>query len=169
MDAIDFMLGARQLKENPEREGYSTVLLGLILADGSPVTLARSVNGGNFALYREDLQARPNAELPKPSEILAQQHSATSDGNLSKYLLSEIGLDGRLVRKNLHNATDSLSLRNIVHLCVVDETQMQSEVPPALTGNYVTRTKEVSVLELLLQSRWSLTRLPRRPRQSALG
>ncbi|WP_039824887.1 hypothetical protein [Nocardia testacea] len=151
VDAIDFMLGGRKLKEIPEREGYSTILLGLTLPDGSPVTLSRSVNGGNFGLYREDLQDRTNAKLSPPPEMLSQQHSATSDGNLSKYLLRAVGLDGRLVRKNMHNATDSLSFRNVVHLCVVDETQMQSAVPPALTGSYVTKTKEISVLKLLLQ------------------
>ncbi|WP_405160870.1 hypothetical protein OG203_31465 [Nocardia sp. NBC_01499] len=151
VDAIDFMLGAKRLKEIPEREGYTSILLGLILPDGSPVTLSRSVNGGNFGLYRERLHNHPNEQLPPPPETLSQQHNANSDGNLSMYLLKEIGLDGRWIRKNLHNATDSLSFRNIAHLCVVDETQMQSEVPPALTGNYVTRTKEVSVLKLLLQ------------------
>ncbi|WP_280457719.1 hypothetical protein [Nocardia carnea] len=151
VDAIDFMFGARKLKEIPERAGYSTILLGLVLPDGAEVTLRRSVNGGNFGLDRENLQVRSTAQLQPLPETMSQQHSATAEGSLSKYLLKEIGLDDRWVRKNIRNAVDSLSFRNIAHLCVVDETQMQSEVPPAFTGNYVTRTKEVSVLKLLLQ------------------
>src|SRR4051794_1023180 len=121
VDAIDYMLGAKKLKEIPECAGYSTVLLGVLLPDGSPVTLSRSVNGGNFALYLESLQDHRTAQLPPPFKTLSQQHSATAEGSLSRYLLKEIGLDGRWVRKNLRNATNSLSFRDIVHLCIVDE------------------------------------------------
>lgn len=51
----------------------------------------------------------------------------------------------------MRNETDSLSFRNLAHLCVVDETAMQAETSPAMTGNYTSRTKEISVLKLLLQ------------------
>lgn len=151
VDAIDYMLGAKKLKEIPQLDGYSTILLGLILPDGSTVTLSRSVDGGSFGLYPRDLSDQRTTQLPPPLKTLSQQHSATSEGNLSRYLLKELGLDGRWVRKNLRNATDSLSFRNLAQLCVVDETQMQSKIAPAFTGSYVTRTKEISVLKLLLQ------------------
>ena len=148
VDAIDFMLGASTLKEIPERQGYSTALLGLLLPNGKSVTLSRSVNGGNIGLYNRDIRSGP---LGVPDEPLSAKHNANSKGNLSRYLLSQIGLDGKRVRKNARNETDSLSFRNVAHLCVVDETQMQSEVSPALTGSYVSKTKEISVLKLLLQ------------------
>ncbi|MDO8121232.1 hypothetical protein Q6346_07895 [Isoptericola sp. b490] len=148
VDAIDFMFGANALKEIPEREGYSTVLLGIEMPDGKPVTLSRSVEGGPFGLYRSDLRGGP---LPPPDEVLAAKHNPASGSNISTFLLQAIGLDNRRVRKNVRNATDSLSFRNVAHLCVVDETQMQAEIAPALTGSYVTRTKEVSVLKLFLQ------------------
>lgn len=148
VDAVDFMLGANALKEIPERVGYATVLLGLKLPDGNPVTLARSVTGGNIGLYRDDIRYGP---LGVPNETLAAKHNPRTEGNLSRFLLDQIGLDGRQVRKNAQNATDTLSFRNLAHLCVVDETQMQSDVPPAITGNYVSKTKEISVLKLLLQ------------------
>lgn len=148
VDAIDFMLGANALKEIPECENYSTVLLGLELPDASLVTLSRSVRGGNFDVYYSDVREGP---LGIPDDTLAAKHNPASSGNLSRYLLTTIGLDGRRVRKNARNETDSLSFRNVAHLCVVDETQMQAEVPPALTGSYVTKTKEMSVLKLFLQ------------------
>lgn len=148
VDAIDFMLGASTLKEIPEREGYHTVLLGLELPDSSVVTLSRSVDGGAFGLYRRDVSRGP---LEPPDETLAAKHNPSSERNLSRFLLQAVGLDGRRVRRNVRNETDSLSFRNVAHLCVVDETQMQSDVSPALTGSYVTRTKEVSVLKLFLQ------------------
>lgn len=148
VDAIDFMLGANALKEIPERAGYSTVLLGIEMPDGETITLSRSVEGGNFGVYRSDLRQGP---LGVPDETLSPKHNPASLSNASRFLLNAIGLDNRRVRKNARNATDSLSFRNIAHLCVVDETQMQAETPPALTGSYVTKTKEISVLKLLLQ------------------
>jgi predicted nuclease with TOPRIM domain len=168
VDAIDFMFGANSLKEIPERTGYSTALLGLELPDGQVVTLSRSVNGGNVGLFRADVRAGP---LAAPDEILAAKHNPKAEGNLSRYLLGHIGLDGKRVRKNVRNETDSLSFRNLAHLCIVDETQMQAEIPPALTGNYVSRTKEVSVLKLLLEDEddSSLVAVDSKQEQTRLG
>lgn len=149
VDALDFMMGASALKEIPERAGYSMVLLGLELPSGDRVTLARSVSGGSFSLFLSDIRQGP---LPVADETLAPRHSPSADSNISRYLLKQVDLDGKRVRKNARGETDSLSFRNLAHLCVVDETQMQSETPPALTGNYVSKTKEISVLKLVLQA-----------------
>ncbi|MGY2127376.1 hypothetical protein [Blastococcus sp. SYSU DS0617] len=148
VDAIDFMLGASKLKEIPERAGYSTALLGLLLPSGQPVTLTRSVNGGGIGLYPSDVRTSP---LNPPPQTLAATHNASSEGSLSRYLLALVGLDNKRVRKNARNETKSLSFRNVSHLCVVDETQMQSEVPPALSGRPTDRTAEISTLKLFLQ------------------
>lgn len=149
VDAIDFMLGASTLKEIPEREPYSTVLLGIELPSGDAVTLARAVTGGRFAVYYSDIREGP---LGPPDDTLAAKHNPASARNISRYLLGAIGLDGRKVRRNAQNATDTLSFRNVAHLCVVDETQIQAEIGPGLTGSYVTKTKEMSVLKLFLQN-----------------
>lgn len=149
VDSLDFMMGAQNLKEIPEREGYSMVLLGLELPDGQRVTLARAVAGGGFSVYNSDIRKGP---LPVADETLGWKHNPSSDSNISRYLLKQVDLDGMRVRRNAQGATDSLSFRNVAHLCVVDETQMQSDVPPALTGNWVGKTKEISVLKLLLQA-----------------
>jgi hypothetical protein len=149
VNAIDFMLGGSNLNEIPERDGYSTVLLGLRLADDQDVTLSRPVTGGAVGLYLSNVRTLP---LPVPDELLAAKHNPRSDKNLSRYLLKQVGLDEKRVRRNARNATDTLSFRNLAHLCLVDETQMQAETPPALTGQYTTRTKEISVFKLLLQT-----------------
>lgn len=148
VDAIDFMLGASTLKEIPERAGYSTVLLGLELPTGKAVTLARPVVGGKFLIYHSDVRDAP---LPNADDALSPKHNQQNEKNLSRYLLQQIGLDGKLVRKNSRNATNALSFRDLAHLCVVNETEMQAETKPVLTGNYTTRTKEISVFKLLLQ------------------
>lgn len=149
VDALDFMMGAQNLKEIPEREGYSTVLLGLELPDGERVTLARAAAGGGFSLYNADLREGP---LPVADDTLGWKHNHSSESNVSRFLLKQVNLDGMRVRRNAQGATDSLSFRNLAHICVVDETQMQSDTPPALTGNWTGKTKEISVLKLLLQA-----------------
>jgi hypothetical protein len=147
VDAIDFVLGAKELKEIPEREGYGRVLLGLELPTGEPVTLARSVNGGGISLYRANLRVEPSTP---PDETLAAKHSAANVRNVSRFLLDQVGLDGRQVRKNAQNVTNMLSFRDLARLCVVGETEMQAEEAPGLSGNPINKTKEVSVLKLLL-------------------
>lgn len=149
VEAIDFMLGGNSLKEIPERNGYSTVLLGIELATGETVTLTRSVAGGAFSLYRSDIRSGP---LPVPDENLAAKHNSKNESNLSMFLLKQLDLEGSLIRKNAQGATVSLSFRDLAHLCIIDETKMQSEVPPAITGQYTTKTKEISTFKLLLEA-----------------
>jgi hypothetical protein len=92
VDALDFMLGANALKEIPEREPYSTVLLGLELPDGEAVTVTRSVDGGNFGLYLSDVREGP---LAVPDESLTPKHNApqtrTSRGSCSGPSASTVG------------------------------------------------------------------------------
>lgn len=147
VDAIDFVLGAKELKEIPEREGYSRVLLGLELPSGEHVTLARSVNGGAISLYQADLRVEPSNP---PDETLAAKHSATNSKNVSRFLLDQVGLDEKQVRKNARNETNMLSFRDVTRLCLVGETEMQAEEAPGLSGNPINKTKEVSALKLLL-------------------
>ncbi len=147
VDAIDFMFGAKELRENPYSAGYTDILLGLILPTGQPITVSRSINGGRFFLYESDVRDGP---LDLPDRTLSPTHNPNSTNSLSRYLLQHIGLDGMRLRKNVHNQTVSLSFRNLAHLCIVREGQIQSEVPPVWTGPFVTRTSETSLLRLLL-------------------
>lgn len=167
VDAIDFVLGARELKEIPEREGYSRVLLGLELSTGERVTLARSVDGGGISLYHADIRVEPS--MP-PDETLAAKHSAANTKNVSRFLLGQVGLDEKQVRKNARNETHTLSFRDLTRLCLIGETEMQAEEAPGLSGNPVNKTKEVSVLKLLLagEDDSALTAVPSAQEQKRL-
>lgn len=148
VEAIDFMLGGKSLKEIPERADYSTVLLGIELATGETVTLSRSVAGGAFSLYRSDVRSGP---LPVPDQTLAQRHNSKSEANLSMFLLKQLDLESSQILKNAQGVTVSLSFRDLAHLCIINETKMQSDSPPAVMGQHVTRTKEISAFKLLLE------------------
>lgn len=167
VDAIDFVLGAKELKEIPEREGYSRVLLGLELPTGERITLARSVDGGSISLYRSDIRVEPSTPA---DETLAAKHSATSTKNISRFLLDQVGLDEKQVRKNARNETHMLSFRDLTRLCLIGETEMQAEEAPGLSGNPVNKTKEVSALKLLLtgEDDSALTEVPSPQEQKRL-
>jgi hypothetical protein len=166
VDAIDFALGSKKLKPVKGLEGYSHVLLGVKALSGDDFTLSRPIKGGRVALYSSDIRSMPTVP---PELTLATQHSALGEDNLSRFLLRLTGFDGRKVRKNVRNETDSLSFRNLAHFAVVDETQMQSELEPVYTGiSPTTRTKELSVLKLLLEGRddSDLTAIAATPQQN---
>ncbi|WP_435205477.1 hypothetical protein [Micromonospora sp. bgisy143] len=149
-EALDFMLGAKSLKSIPEADEYTHVMLGMTLPDDTPLTLVRRITGGNFSAYQEVLRELPT----RPADFtLNAAHGNTSGGrlSLSRYLLQSLGLDGKELRKNQQNVTAPLSFRNLCLLCVIDETKVLSKVPPPVSGQYVSRTAELSLLKLLLQ------------------
>lgn len=168
LDAIDFVLGAKELKKIPEREGYSHVLLGLKLPTGMPVTLARRVNGGHISLFRADVRAEDPCR--SPDETLAAKHNVQNKNNVSRYLLNQVGLDERKVKKNAQNETNMLSFRDLTRLCLIGETEMQAEKAPGLSGNFVNKAQEVSVLKLLLSGEddSALTAVPSAQEQKRL-
>ncbi|GAB3455366.1 hypothetical protein [Actinophytocola sediminis] len=145
-DTIDFMLGASKLEYIPERDGYDTALLGIGLSSGESITLARALQGGGFRLLRGDHRAHP---LPAAAESLSAKHG--TEKSLSRYLLGKIGLDGKVIRKDGVGKTISLSLRKLVRLVVIGETDIQSRTPPIFTGQHPDRTAELSTFRLLLQ------------------
>ncbi|MEU7934474.1 AAA family ATPase [Micromonospora echinofusca] len=146
LDAILFMLGAPGLRSIPEAQEYATVLLGIEVNDG-PYTLTRSTSGGTCRGYLGLVKEIPDED---PVLKLSPKHSAGRKDTISGFLLSQINLDGRMLRKNVRNDLVSLSFRNIAHLSIVDETQMVSVAPPFFTGQVVTKTAELSTLRLLL-------------------
>ena len=147
--AIDFMLGgSNEPNDIPERVGYSTALLGLRLPSGEPLTLSRSVNGGDFGVYESDVREIPDGP---PARTLKPRHQTGSDDSLSTFLLATIGLEDKRIRRNASNQTNVLTFRNLAHLCVIDETSMQAGRPPALTSVNTSHTSDISTLKLLLE------------------
>ena len=148
LEAIDFMLGSKSdLRDIGERVGYDRVFLGIEDSLGDEFTLERSIAGGNFLRY-------DGLHLGKPAglngTILKAKHNPTQPDSLSRFLLAKIGLDERRVRKNARGETDSLSFRNLVPFCMVNEQSIQKTSSPLMTGQPISATKEYSVFKLLL-------------------
>jgi hypothetical protein len=149
--AIDFVLGGSSLKQIPEAEGYTHLLLGIRFPNDQDVTLVRPMAGdirkNKIAVFSGEHLRLP-AEMPITT--LGWQHNKRSTQNVSRYLLEQLGLDGKVVRRNAHNESRLLSFRDLARLCIIDETDMQSETSPILSGQYVNATVEKSVFKLLV-------------------
>lgn len=147
VDAIDFVLGARKLREIPEQKGYTRILLGLEIPTGEHITLARSVKGGDVDLYTSCIRVETSIVADRK---LVATHDAKKANSISRFLLGQIGLDEKKVRKSKHNVTNTLSFRDITRLCLIDEIRIQSEHKPGFSGQFTHKTKEASVLKLIL-------------------
>ncbi len=145
--AIDFALGASTpLPDIEQRRPFDR--LSLAFACGSEVlTLSRALVGGN-------LRVLPTAadRLPPPNDhrILGQKNDPSNEDNVSQFLLGRIGLRGKMIATNASGAKRALSFRDLSRYCLVDETSIQSELSPALSGQHVSGAAERSVLKLLL-------------------
>jgi hypothetical protein len=148
-DVIDFMLGSSSLRRIPESAAYTHAQLGMVLSDGRSVSLRRKLSGGNIELLEVTTEVTNQATTE--SSILGYKHRADDVETLSGFLLRELGLLGRMIRRNKNNKLVSLSFRDVAHLVVIDEISIQAEAAPALTGQYTTATKETSALRALLE------------------
>jgi len=150
-EAIDFVMGSSKLKQIPEAEGYTHLLLGITFPNGQSVTLARTMTG-NTTDRKIAVYSGKHSQVPiePPDMHLAAKHNPRSTQNVSRYLLAQIGLDGKLVRRNAQNECRPLSFRDLARLCIIDETDMQSKTSPILSGQHVNATVEKAVFKLLV-------------------
>jgi hypothetical protein len=145
LDAISYMLGGEKLKQIAQIKGYRYVLLGLIV-DGELLTLRRGLTGGSVSVF---FGHSPDIWAALPHESMGWKHGRNAK-NISTYLLRAIGLDGRRIRKNLHNATVDLSFRYVIHLCVIGEEKIQSARSPVV-HNVMLKTADKSAFRVMLE------------------
>lgn len=148
LDAIDFMFGrASALKEIPEHSGYAEIFLGLEFSDGSLATIRRSIDGGDYDLFEGLHQAFPDDIDPI---TLKAKGSTKKYDSLSDYLMKKIGLYDKFLKRNARNQKERLTIRTLLPLFFVNETNIQKEISPFRTPQYTKETMEISRLKLLL-------------------
>lgn len=147
-ESIQYMLGGGNMELVSEAEGYSQILLGLRLPDGSALTLLRVPHNKTIHIYRDDL--RQLVTRPADTQVTAT-HTARSKNSLSVFLLGELGLAELKIRKNDAGGTRSLTLSDLVHLSVIPETRMVAPLSPVLHSSAASgKTAAASVVRLLL-------------------
>ncbi|WP_392872723.1 hypothetical protein [Streptomyces sp. LN499] len=147
VDSIDYMLGGHVRPSIPRAEGYGQILLGLLLPDGSPLTLVRKPGGKSIHVHHDDLRDLAHAT---PDTVVSARR-IRSRRDISHYLLSKVGLDDRYIRTNESGNTELLKLADLTHLCVVTDTRMIDPNPPSQrTRGTAARTAARSVMKLML-------------------
>ncbi|MFE9481285.1 hypothetical protein ACFYNM_22095 [Streptomyces spororaveus] len=147
-EAVDYMLGASELKSVPEADGYTRILLGLRVSDGRTLTLSRAVGGDTIEVFNHELRGVPS-ELA--GETLGYKHHPKYKTNISRYLLTVLGIDGRRILQNSRGEVVPLNFRDLARLAVVNDTRMADQRSPVLgTRMPQNETKEKSVFKLLL-------------------
>jgi DNA repair exonuclease SbcCD ATPase subunit len=85
-----------------------------------------------------------------PGETLSEKHDPNDKSSVSALLLELSGAWGRKIRQNQSGKTRTLSFRDLSRLALVNEVRIISDDSPVLSGQYTTRTEELSVFKLLL-------------------
>lgn len=145
---LDFMLGSsRPIPEISERDGYDRAWLTLTLPIQGDVTLTRALAGGAFELHTGHVSSlMPGRNV----RALSARHDHSSDDNVSQLLLNELGFGNKFIAVDANGKKRSLSFRDVMRFCLVDETTIQSETSPIEAGQYTTMTAERSAFKLLL-------------------
>ena len=145
VETVDFMLGGGTLpRQIPESRGYDTARLSIVAHDGRGFELTRALQGGDFLL------AESGAPETAGQVTLGSRHSASTEENISTFLLRLAGLDGKRVRKNAQNELQNLSFRNLAHLVLIDEESIIKKGSPVHSGESTQRTVQSNVFKLLL-------------------
>lgn len=145
--SIDSALGAGSpLPDIEQRRAFDTLWLAITASDRQ-MTLSRALAGGAIRLWPGHVTLPTRTENTR---TLGQRNNVANMDNVSQYLLNEIGLRGKLVAENASGSKRPLSFRDIVRFCMVDETSIQSEASPALSGQFASATVERRVFQLLL-------------------
>lgn len=143
---VDYALGSKSPPEPiVEQAEYDLVHLGLSLDDGAEATLIRALQGGELRVLPGLVRDRPS---PAAGTAMSATHGAKT--SLSKFLLATLGALGARIRTNAAGTTRELSFRDLERFCLVNETKIQDEGSPVLSGQYVTKTAETSVFKYLL-------------------
>jgi len=148
LETLDYMLGgSTSLRDIPERVGYDRIFLGLAFSEDGSFTFERSTDGGDFRCYEGSHYSVPEGV---PPEVLKAKHKAGSENTVSSFFLRRIGLWDKRVRRNVRGDTNSLSFRNLAHLTLIPEWDIQKQDSPIITGQYTSKTVEMAVFKLLL-------------------
>ncbi|MFF8847644.1 hypothetical protein ACF08N_33880 [Streptomyces sp. NPDC015127] len=151
-EAVDYMLGASDLKSIPEDDGYSSILLGLRVDDGRVLTLSRALGSDNIAVFNGDLRGFPS----QPADAtLKHKHHPNSQKNISWYLLKVMGIDGRRILQNSRGDVVPLNFRDLARLARQRHThgRMRSPVLGTRRRTGPTRSRSSSCCSVARKSR----------------
>lgn len=150
-DSINFMLGGKDSPEEiDEIKDFDKIQMEIQSYQGKVYTLERKIKGGSFKKYDNSAS---EITLNSKFEVLGSTNNAKK--SISKFLLSLSGFENRdyYVKKNNDNELNKVSFRAMIHLIMADEVRIISKDSPIQTGLPQSKTKEQSMLKLLMTNK----------------
>lgn len=146
VQCIKFALGSSKPPKPIEvSKGYTTVRVKFENDDGSAFTIERPLAENSKATLIDE-QGRVS--------VLGTKHSANNKSTLSSHFLDKLGLDGKLLLLGSESLrSGAFSLRDLEKVFLIDESRIVAEYSPLGTGQVMEKTKENSILKLLLTGR----------------
>lgn len=138
---LNYIFGAKdEPKEIEESDGYQNISLDFTI-DEKSYFLERRIGSSKVLVKYEGVE-----------ELLTCQHNATNDNNLSRFLLSRILEKDENIQlvKNQKNKKRTLSFRDLIHLCMVDETEIIAEKSAFQSDQNTERTAKTSVFKYIV-------------------
>ncbi|MFM9965547.1 MAG: AAA family ATPase [Planctomycetaceae bacterium] len=147
-EALDFMLGAGDpLRRIPESIGYDRVFLEVDPSNNAAFTVRRGFDGGDVEILEF---ANGRDQAPTETLELSAKHTTGSDRSLSAYLLNQIDLGGRQIRKNDRGEKVALTFRHVSDLTLISEERIIHQGSPILSGQYTEGTREENLFAFFL-------------------
>lgn len=147
VEAIDFLLGGKKLREIPELNDYDKARIAIESSEKGSWTFERSTQGGNYRIFEGNIEVSTDVNEVGTIKV---KHAAGKEDNISGWLLGVINLLNKYVRKNANGDCRSLSFRDMARLIIVNEQEVIRQDSPFLTGQYISKTAEKSTLKLML-------------------
>lgn len=138
---LNYILGSsKEPKKIAEADGYDLITLDFMINDDF-LTLERIIGSNKIDVINQGKR-----------ETLNCKHDARSTNNLSRYLLQLLlEHDDIIVLKNNNsNKKRTLSFRDIIHLCMVAETDIIGEISAFQSIQYAEKTAKESVLKYII-------------------
>jgi len=134
---VDYAFGATKIKNIPESKGYSKLYLEIRNFDNdAPITILRFLNSTEIFYCECSIDEVDNHNFKN----LKSKHDPNKEDNISKFLLKHIGIDGnKYLVKNRFGEKITLGFRAIVHLTMISETDIISEVKSPVLDNQSTQ------------------------------
>lgn len=138
---LNYIFGAKdEPKEIDEAKGYQYISLYFTIDDDL------------YVLERGIGSSKVSVKYDGKEESLACTHNATNANNLSRFLLNRLLEQEENIQlvTNQKNSKRTLSFRDLIHLCMVDETEIIAEKSAFQSDQYTERTGKISVFKYIM-------------------
>lgn len=124
---LNYCLGANEVpKHIKEAEGYTRIQLSFNINDSS-YTISRDFATNNIELYESDIDNINSNDKP----------IKTSVQKISDILMEKLGISNAKLLKNKNGGTVNLTINKFRKLSFINETEIQSENSPFLSGELI--------------------------------